>query len=171
MPTIAASASATIPVASGTVYDLLADYHDGHPRILPAQYFSDLVVERGGHGAGTHIRFNMHAFGRVHPGRMVVDEPEPGRVLTETDPANGVVTTFTVEPEGTETRVTISTRWTMWGVTGWFAWLVMPRYLRNVYAAELAQLAAVARQRQALMSRAATAARLDTPSLPSTFST
>ena len=39
------SASATIPARRERVYSLIADYNDGHPRILPKQFMS-LVVDR-----------------------------------------------------------------------------------------------------------------------------
>jgi hypothetical protein len=39
--------SAVIPARRERVYALIANYHDGHPRIVPEQ-FSGLVVEQGG---------------------------------------------------------------------------------------------------------------------------
>ena len=35
------------------VYEVLSDYQEGHPAILPRKYFIDLTVEEGGRGAGT----------------------------------------------------------------------------------------------------------------------
>jgi hypothetical protein len=61
MKTKQVSASAVINAPAKQVYTILADYHDGHPRILPQQYFSSLEVERGGVGAGTVLRFQMRA--------------------------------------------------------------------------------------------------------------
>ncbi len=52
MPLLHASAERTIPAPAAAVYALLADYRDGHPRILPPA-FSDLTVLQGGIGAGT----------------------------------------------------------------------------------------------------------------------
>ena len=57
------TASARIDAAPKRVYNVIADYCNGHPRILPKQ-FSDLVVERGGFGAGTVIRFRMRVGAR-----------------------------------------------------------------------------------------------------------
>ena len=57
------SVSAIIPARRERVYSLLANYRDGHPRILPKQ-FSGLVVEEGGIGGGTVIRFQMTVLGR-----------------------------------------------------------------------------------------------------------
>ena len=106
------SASATIPARCDRVYSLIANYRDGHPRILPKQ-FSSLIVEEGGIGAGTIIRFQMSVFGKKQTFRAAITEPEPGHVLVETDlDANGAVTTFTVNP-GTapaDSHVTISTQ-------------------------------------------------------------
>src|SRR5579862_4806189 len=91
------SASAIIPARRERIYSLLANYHDGHPRLLPKQ-FSNLVVEQGGVGAGTVIRFEMSFLGKKQPFRAAVTEPEPGRVLVETYLDNGAVTTFTIDP-------------------------------------------------------------------------
>jgi hypothetical protein len=105
------SASATIPARRERVYSLIADYQDGHLRILPKQ-FTSLVVEQGGVGAGTIIRFQMRIFGRMQTFRAAITEPDPGRVLVETDlDANGAVTTFTVNPGSApaDSHVTIST--------------------------------------------------------------
>src|SRR5215813_13655906 len=92
------TASATIPARRERVYSLIANYRDGHPRILPKQ-FKNLVVEQGGIGAGTVIRFQMSVFGKLQTFRASITEPEPGRTLVETDlDTNGAVTTFTVNP-------------------------------------------------------------------------
>src|SRR5216683_8054408 len=105
------SASATIPARRERVYSLIANYHDGHPRILPRQ-FKGLVVEQGGVGAGTIIRFQMSVFGKTQTFRAAITEPEPGHVLVETYlDSNGAITTFTVNQgadQGTS-NVTIST--------------------------------------------------------------
>ena len=42
---------------------------------------------------------------------MKVAEPEPGRVLTESDMDSSAVTTFTVSPRGGASLVRISTAW------------------------------------------------------------
>src|ERR1700751_5363941 len=105
------SASAIIPARRERVYSLLANYRDGHPRILPKQ-FSGLVVEEGGIGSGTVITFQMSLLGKKQKFRAAITEPEPGRVLVERyiDPP-GTITTFTVDA-GTapaDSNVTIST--------------------------------------------------------------
>ncbi len=149
MPTIAASASATMSAPAATVYGILADYREGHPSILPPKYFRDLLVEAGGRGAGTRIRFEMRVLGATRTVRANVTEPEPGRRLVETYPDSGTATTFLVEPvaEGRGARVTISTRYENAGPPGWVEWLLVPGLLRRIYRAELANLAAAARER------------------------
>ena len=149
MPRIAASASATIPAPAPLVYGIIADYRDGHPRILPPEFFASLTVERGGRGAGTRIAFEMKAFGRVTTAHAEVTEPQPGRELVETT-ATGIVTTFRVDPLGaTATRVAIETVYRAAGLRGWIELLLSPPYLRKVYAAELKLLAAESARRHA----------------------
>lgn len=122
---------------AGAVYALLADYHDGHPRILPPA-FSNLTVLGGGTGAGTEIRFTMTLGGRKQLVAASVDEPEPGRVLTETYPDRGAVTSFTVDPVGNQSRVRIETSWeASRGLAGLIERLIMPRLFHNLYAEEL----------------------------------
>jgi hypothetical protein len=111
---ISVEASRRIPAPAAQIYSVLADYHVGHPRIL-ASAFSNLTVEQGGIGAGTIITFDMRVLGRTTRVRGVVTEPEPGRVLVETYPQSGVVTTFRVEPAGAaESVVTISSAIPAW---------------------------------------------------------
>jgi Polyketide cyclase / dehydrase and lipid transport len=145
MPEIRASLSRSIPAPPEAVYRILADYHEGHPGILPRPPFGDLVVEQGGVGAGTVIRFDMTSFGQRRTSRAEITEPEPG-ILVETAPENGLATTFTVAPSGTGCVVTIDTVWTTPGLRGWIERLMAPSYLRKVYAAELELLTRAAAQ-------------------------
>jgi uncharacterized protein YndB with AHSA1/START domain len=140
-------ASKIIQAAPEKVYAIIADYHNGHARILPKPYFVSLKVEEGGYGAGTVIRFQMKLMGRLQTFRAEISEPEPGRVLVETDLDTGAVTTFTVEEHGHSqaSRVTIRTvtqvRDGLFGtVEGWLT----VRLLQPIYFKELDQLASVA---------------------------
>ena len=141
------TASAVIPARSERVYSLISNYHDGHPRILPKQ-FSGLVVEQGGVGAGTIIRFQMSVFGKKQVYRAAITEPEPGRVLVETNlDANGAVTTFTVNPGGApaDSNVTISTELPVrTGFLGKLERTMTTLLLRPIYVKELQNLARVA---------------------------
>ena len=63
-------------------------------------------MEQGGYGAGTVIRCSIRVMGRTQTFRASITEPEPGRVLVETDLTMPSVTTFTVDPakrDGTRT--------------------------------------------------------------------
>lgn len=139
------SASAVIPARRERVYSLIANYQDGHPRILPKQ-FSNLTVEQGGIGAGTVIRFQMSFFGKKQNFRGVVSEPEPGRVLVETY-EDGAVTSFIVDP-GTapaDSRVTIKTELPVRsGFLGQIEGMLAGLLLRPIYTTELQNLARVA---------------------------
>jgi hypothetical protein len=117
-----------------------------HPHFLPPA-FSDFQVESGGVGAGTVTRFKMTAGGRTREYRTTVAEPEPGRVLTESDMNSSAVTTFTVTPRGAVSLVRISTAWDgAGGIGGFFERMFAPRALGAIYADELKRLDAYARE-------------------------
>ena len=104
------SVSAKINSSSKVVYTIIADYRDAHPKILPKPPFVSLIVEQGGIGAGTIVCVQMKVMGKLQTFRTVVTEPEPGRVLVETNDT-GYITTFTVEPidDGKNSIVTFTT--------------------------------------------------------------
>ncbi len=130
MGTIHVSAERSVHAPPDTVYGYLADMREHHPHFLPPA-FSDFEVESGGVGAGTIIRFKLNAGGRTREYRMEVAEPEPGRVLTESDTSSSLVTTFTVSPEGSGSRVSISTTWEgAGGIGGFFERTFAPRVMR-----------------------------------------
>ena len=134
MSQIHAEASAIIDARPEEIYAILSDYHEGHPAILPKAYFAELTVEKGGKGAGTIIRVGMNVMGVKRTYRMVVSEPEPGRVLVEADEEAGVVTTFTIDPSGNQSRVTISTNAKASpGLMGWLERLVNPPITRHIF--------------------------------------
>ena len=131
-----------VPAAAERVYALLADYRVGHPSILPSKYFHGLIVEEGGVGAGTVIRFQMTALGKTRTVRGVVSEPEPGRKLVETYPESGMVTSFLVEPRTSDScDLTIATEWQPRGLSGLFERLVVPPLLRKIYREEIGNIA------------------------------
>ena len=147
MGTINVSAERSIEGPADSVYGYLADMREHHPRFLPPA-FSDFEVEAGGVGAGTVTRFKLTAGGRTRAYRMQVAEPEPGRVLTESDTGSSLVTTFTVTPEGGASRVRISTTWEgAGGIGGFFERMFAPRALRALYVDELERLDSYARER------------------------
>lgn len=146
MPRNVVSTEAPVAAPAETVYGYIADMREHHPRFLPPA-FSGFTVESGGVGAGTITRFTMTAGGRTREYRMKVEEPEPGRVLTESDMNSTAVTTFTVSPQASASLVTISTAWDgASGIGGVFERMFAPRVLRGIYADELKRLDAYARE-------------------------
>ena len=133
------SASAHIDAPHDRIYGIIADYHVGHASILPKP-FRNLVIEQGGIGAGTIIRFEVHAYGTVTKCRAIVTEPQPGRVLVETnvEPAESP-TTFTLEPAaegGTDVTITTEAQ-SRNGLAGIVERWMSTRFLKKLYAEEL----------------------------------
>lgn len=139
--------SARIQAPPAALYRLIADYDDGHRRIIPRPPFVGLEVEQGGYGEGTVIRVRMRVLGTVRSYRAWITEPVPGRTLVETND-NGYVTTFTVDPldGGGAARVTIATDLGGRGrVRGALEKVALGRTLRSTFDRELALLADAAR--------------------------
>jgi hypothetical protein len=146
MARILISAERAVDASADTVYGYIADMREHHPRFLPPA-FSDFRVESGGVGAGTVTRFKLTAGGRTREYQMNVAEPEPGRVLTESDTSSSAVTTFTVTPQGGASLVQISTTWDgAPGIGGFFERMFAPRVMRVIYLDELNRLDAYARE-------------------------
>jgi hypothetical protein len=134
------SYTASIAATAASVYRIIADYRNGHPRILPTA-FRNMVVEQGGVGEGTQTHFEVHAFGRIQAVRHEVLEPEPGRVLVERDRDTDSQTTFTVDPAANGSRVTIHTVLTSRnGLAGAIERFLARRFLLRLYREELGNL-------------------------------
>jgi hypothetical protein len=150
MSSYQASLKRRIAAPASVAYSIIADYRDAHQRIIPPKAFQNLIVEEGGTGEGTTIRYDFKMLGKLRHARARVAEPAPGRVLTERDAEGGTLTTFLVEPAdaGGACDVTITTEFQipdgplagLWGKLG--AWA-----LRRVFVEELALLDAEARRR------------------------
>lgn len=142
------TATRSVAAPAARVYNIIADYRNGHPRILPAN-FRNLQVERGGRGDGTVIRFEVHAFGRTQTVRQSVDEPEPGRVIAERDLDGPNVTTFTVDRGATDEESTVTIHTKMKSRAGWLGAIeraTTRMFLQRLYRQELENLDAVASQ-------------------------
>ncbi len=136
--TFEVSATRGIPAPAEAVYEVFADYREAHPRILPPSFFVGLRVEEGGYGAGTVVLVDGRFAGRTRTIRGIVTEPEPGRLLVESYPAERMVTSFRVMPDGAASRVTISTVMPRrWGPVGWLEERIVRRLLGRVFAEEL----------------------------------
>jgi hypothetical protein len=148
MAKLVVSAEGPVDAPAETVYRYIADMREHHPRFLPPA-FSDFRVESGGVGAGTITHFKLTAGGRTREFRAKVEEPEPGRVLTESNIGSSSVTTFTVSPQGDASLVRISTTWDgASGIGGLFERMFAPRVLSAIYADELKRLDAYAREQR-----------------------
>jgi hypothetical protein len=140
-PTYTVSRTERIGAAADRVYDIIRDYHHGHPSILPRQ-FSNMRVVEGGVGAGTRIAFDVTVLGQKQHFVAVVTEPEPGRVLVEKnlEPTESV-TTFIVEPADAGAEVTIRTELSQRpGLAGRIERYMTAKVLQSMYATELKKL-------------------------------
>jgi hypothetical protein len=136
------SAERVLDAPAEVVYHLLTDYGEHHraaPQGFLPDAFTDLVVERGGVGDGTVVRFTSKLGGRSQTVVATITETRPGREYVEASP--GVQTTFTVEPaEGDRALVRFDTVLEAGGLTGLLMRLFAPGMLRPVYAEELTRL-------------------------------
>lgn len=155
MSKIRVAESMVIDAKPEEIYALLADYHSGHPQVLPRKYFKKLEIESGGQGAGTVFRTRIHAGGGEREYHMRVTEPAPG-VLVESDIPTNLVTTFTVTPAqgGQQARLEIATEWTTPGIKGLFERLLAPPAMQRIYREELHQVAEVVKGKQTAASGA-----------------
>ncbi len=144
------SASALIRATPSKAYNIIADYKDGHPRILPKPPFGDkITVEAGGFGTGTRVSYDFIVMGKAQTYHATITEPDPGKVLVETVDENGAVTTFTFEPRenGQHTYITISTTlYVREGFLGKIEGWMISSLFKPVYAKELELLNRVVTQ-------------------------
>lgn len=142
-------AEATVRAHPEVVWDILTDYINGHPRILPPA-FSAFSVESGGRGAGTIMRFTFSGVGPTRHFHQIASEPQPGRVLVEADIDGPARSTFTLTPldDGQRTLLHIATdQTTEPGIAGAMARLLAPLLapsMRRIYLDEIGRLDALA---------------------------
>lgn len=157
MKQITARAESVLNAPAKDVYAAIADYHNGHPYIVPPEYFSDLIVEEGGYGEGTIIRFAVKVLGVTQHFHHRVSEPEPGRVLVEqdmdeADEPRDLRTMFTVDPVegGKKARVEIRTTMNASpGIAGLLESIMIPRVNASIYRKELKLLEVFAQKTSA----------------------
>lgn len=148
MKTIHVEASHIIPANIETVYSIIADYHVGHQAILPRPAFQEMQVIEGGYGTGTHIKLHVKVFGQSYYYNQVVSEPEPGRVIRETDVNTGQYSEFTLEPvSDNQTRVTIVGKMpASSGIKGFLERITQPVIVGGMFKTELKNLEAYVNQ-------------------------
>jgi hypothetical protein len=149
MARVHAQAEKSVAAEPKNVYEVLADYATHHPRIMPADHFSSLEVESGGVGDGTVFHITARVGGKKQRLHMRVTEPDPGRVLRETNVDTGVATDFTVTGDGSDGSVVrMSSEWEARGLRGIVDRLVAPRVLNRLFAEQLEQLDAYMRSKE-----------------------
>jgi len=133
------------------IYRVLSDYRNEHPHILPKPYFASAEVEQGGVGAGTIVSVQMKVMGVTNHLRLFVTEPNPGREIHEEDPAAGIKTIFTLEPDPDHGYCQVSIR-TIWrkkkGMRGLVEQLLVPPVVRSIYVKELELLKTYCEEKQ-----------------------
>lgn len=147
MTTYRVSATSDVGAPASMVYAIIADYRRHHPQIIPPEYFTRLDVLECGVGAGTRTRVEMHVLGKKRVFEQVVTEPEPGRILMETNTDGSAVTTFTVAASGeVSSTVTIATELPLQrGIAGIVERAAVSILFPRIYRKELARLAEYAR--------------------------
>lgn len=131
-----------IPARPEDVYDILTDYKNKRQRILTPN-FMEYAVEQGGKGPGTVVSYRLRAGGRERPYRLRIEEPNKGKVVTESDTDSSFVTTWTLAPMagGKQTYVSVTSEWEgAHGIKGFFERTFAPLGLRKIYDTMLHQL-------------------------------
>lgn len=143
-------AEAEVSARPEIVWDILTDYLDGHPRVLPPRAFKDFQVESGGRGPGTVMRFTFTGAGPTRHFYQIASAPEPGRVLVEADIDGPARSTFTLTPldDGQRTLLHIATdQGVEPGLAGAVSKLFTPLLapsMRRIYLEEIARIEALA---------------------------
>ncbi|GAA2620229.1 SRPBCC family protein [Actinomadura fulvescens] len=142
MGKVTATAEKTLTANPGKVVAALSDYTGVRSRML-TEHFSEYEVREGGQGEGTVVHWRLAATSkRVRD--CLVSVSVPGEhTLVERDANSSMVTTWTVAPEGTGSRVRVETTWDgAGGVGGFFERRFAPAGLRRIYEGQLAKLEA-----------------------------
>ncbi|MFG1997738.1 SRPBCC family protein [Spirillospora sp. NPDC048911] len=140
MGQVTATAEKTLTAGPAKVVAALGDYTGVRSRIL-TEHFSEYEVREGGQGEGTVVHWKLAATSkRVRD--CLISASVPGEhSLVERDANSTMVTTWTVVPEGTGSRVQVTTTWDgAGGVGGFFERRFAPGGLRGIYEAQLAKL-------------------------------
>lgn len=142
--TITVEATSTIDAPAGAIFAVLADYHVGHPAILP-KAFTGITVKKGGQGAGSELDVETTVFGQRRAYDLFVSEHREGDNLNlvETDRNTGLSTTFRIQPlnPGEASQVTISSQLAIGGgVAGLLEEFMMRTFAKRLFKQELNNL-------------------------------
>lgn len=137
------SLSRVINAPSSVIYNVLRDYQEGHKHILPSPYFKSWQVIKGGLGEGTEVLFTIDVYGQQTHYHHIISEPEPGRIICESDQYTPQYSTFTLDPIGrNKTCVTIfSAMPVSRGIKGLMERLFQPTIVRAIFRKELQNIA------------------------------
>ncbi|MBF6357947.1 SRPBCC family protein [Nocardia higoensis] len=139
MGQVSASSSITVAADPKRALDAVADYVTVRPRILSAHYRDYKVVE-GGQGDGTVAEWTLQAT-ETRQRNVRATVSVAGSMVTETDANSSLVTTWTVAPEGTGSKITQTTTWQgAGGVKGIFEGIFAPLGLKKIQAEVLGNL-------------------------------
>ncbi|MEZ0164588.1 SRPBCC family protein [Kineococcus sp. LSe6-4] len=147
MSTVTATTTRRIDAPAERVLAALADYRGTRPHLLPQQ-FTDYEVIEGGQGAGTEVRWKLHATKKRVRDVLAVVTATDRHALVESDANSSLVTTWRVEDDGPDaSEVVVTSEWTgASGIGGFFERTFAPRGLDRIYGELLDNLAdAVAR--------------------------
>lgn len=87
---------------SSLIYRVLADYSCNYYRILPKCSVKYVVIMRGGKGLGTELRILTTRWIKGGSFDFVVDEPDPGKIITVRCRRNNIVITYNITPVRTD---------------------------------------------------------------------
>lgn len=141
MAQVTATAERTLDAPPDRVLHALGDY-EGTRRRLLTEHFSEYEVREGGQGDGTVVHWKLAATSkRVRDCLISASTPGDG-TLVERDANSSMVTTWTVTPSGSGSRVQVQTTWKgAGGVGGFFERTFAPKGLQRIYDQQLAKLA------------------------------
>ena len=143
MSTVSTTTSRRIEAPAERIVAALADYRGTRPRLLP-EHFTDYEVVEGGDGAGTAVRWRLHATRKRVRDVFADVSATDAHGFTEVDRNSSLRTTWRVESDGPGTsEVLVTNEWTgATGVGGFFERTFAPRGLDRIYGELLDNLAA-----------------------------
>jgi hypothetical protein len=143
MSTVSTTTSRRIEAPAERIVAALADYRGTRPRLLP-EHFTDYEVLEGGHGAGTVVRWRLHATRKRVRDVVAEVSASDAHGFTEVDRGSSLRTTWRVEADGPgASEVLVTNEWTgATGVGGFFERTFAPRGLDRIYGELLDNLAA-----------------------------
>jgi hypothetical protein len=134
---VSASSSIEVAASAEKALEAVSDYAAVRPRVLTENYRDYRVVE-GGQGEGTVAEWTLQAT-KKRSRNVRASVSVAGSTVTERDANSSLVTTWTVTPSGSGSRITITTEWDgAGGINGFFEKTFAPLGLRKIQEQVLA---------------------------------